>query len=55
LYVVIQEFARAAITLGVILAASLILKFTWYDHLNEREIAPAGDVENGEPVEVNAV
>ena len=38
LYVVIQEFVRAAITLGVILVTSLILKFTWYDHLAEREI-----------------
>ncbi len=38
LYVVIQEFVRAAITLGVILVTSLILKFTWYDHLTEREV-----------------
>ena len=38
LYIVIQEFDRAAIALGVILMTSLILKFTWYDHLNEREV-----------------
>jgi Na+/proline symporter len=38
LYVVIQEWDRAAITAGVILATSLILKFTWYDHLSVREI-----------------
>jgi Na+/proline symporter len=47
LYIVIKEFDRAAITLGVILATSLILKFTWYDHLAEREVetdlAAAGD------------
>jgi hypothetical protein len=38
LYIVIQEFQRAAIALGVILATSLILKFTWYDHLAVREV-----------------
>jgi Na+/proline symporter len=38
LYIVIQEFGRAAITLSVVLATSLILKFTWYDHLSEREV-----------------
>jgi Na+/proline symporter len=37
LYIVIQEFVRAAITLAVILGTSVILKFTWYDHLDERE------------------
>ena len=38
LYVVIQEFERAAITLFVILATSAILKFTWFDHLAVREV-----------------
>ena len=38
LYIVIQEFERAALTLAVILATSAILKFTWYDHLSEREV-----------------
>jgi heme/copper-type cytochrome/quinol oxidase subunit 4 len=38
LYIVIKEFDRAAIALGVVLVTSLILKFTWYDHLNEREV-----------------
>jgi hypothetical protein len=38
LYIVLKEFDRAAIALGVILVTSLILKFTWYDHLNEREV-----------------
>jgi Na+/proline symporter len=47
LYVVIQEWNRVAITLGVVLLTSLILKFSWYDHLAEREVetdlAAAGD------------
>ena len=29
---------RAAITLAIILVTSAILKFTWYDHLAEREV-----------------
>jgi len=37
LYFVIQEYTRAAATLAVILITSAILKFTWYDHLAERE------------------
>ena len=53
LYIVIQEFDRAAITLGVILSTSAILKFTWYNHLSEREfeIDKATAKEN-EPVAV---
>ena len=47
LYIVIKEFQRAAITLAVILGTSAILKFTWFDHLAEREVetdlAAAGD------------
>jgi len=38
LYVVIQEWDRVAIAVGVILVTSLILKLTWYDHLAEREV-----------------
>ena len=38
LYIVIQEFDRAAITAAVILVTSAILKFTWFDHLSEREV-----------------
>jgi len=38
LYIVIQEFDRAGIALAVILGTSAILKFTWYDHLTEREV-----------------
>jgi hypothetical protein len=37
LYIVIQEFWRAAIALAIILGTSAILKFTWYDHLAVRE------------------
>jgi len=37
LYVVIQEFSRAAMALTVVLVTSAILKFTWYDHLSVRE------------------
>jgi len=38
LYIVIQEFDRAGLALAVILATSAILKFTWFDHLTEREV-----------------
>ena len=37
LYVVIKEFFRAGLAFAIILATSAILKFTWYDHLAERE------------------
>jgi SSS family solute:Na+ symporter len=38
LYVVIHEYDRAAMALGTILGTSAILKFTWFDHLTEREV-----------------
>jgi putative copper export protein len=38
LYIVIQEYQRAAIAMSAILVTSLILKFAWYDHLAVREI-----------------
>jgi Na+/proline symporter len=38
MYIVIWELKRAAITLAIVLATSAILKFTWYDHLERREI-----------------
>ena len=38
MYIVIWEFKRAAITLAIILGTSAILKFTWYDHLQRREV-----------------
>jgi Na+/proline symporter len=47
LYIVTREFQRAALALAVVLGTSAILKFTWYDHLAEREVetdlAAAGD------------
>jgi solute:Na+ symporter, SSS family len=48
LYIVIKEWDRVAMAAGSILVTSLILKFTWYDHLVEREVetdlAAAGDI-----------
>jgi solute:Na+ symporter, SSS family len=38
LYVVVHEYDRAATALGTILGTSAILKFTWFDHLTEREV-----------------
>jgi len=38
LYIVLQEFARAGVALGLILGTSAILKFTWFDHLATREL-----------------
>ena len=38
MYIVIWELKRAAITLAIVLATSAILKFTWYNHLERREV-----------------
>ncbi len=38
MYIVIREFERTAISLAVVLATSVILKFSWFDHLAVREI-----------------
>ena len=38
LYIVIQEWARVGMAAASIAVTSLILKFTWYDHLSEREV-----------------
>lgn len=38
MYVVIWELKRAAITFAIVLVTSAILKFTWYDHLETREL-----------------
>jgi len=38
MYIVIWELKRAAITLAIVLGTSAILKFTWYDHLERREV-----------------
>jgi len=37
IYIVIQEFRNAAITAAIIAVTSIVLKFTWYDHLRVRE------------------
>jgi Na+/proline symporter len=43
LYIVIREFDRVAMALGAILVTSGILKLTWYDHLEEREVATTAE------------
>jgi heme/copper-type cytochrome/quinol oxidase subunit 4 len=37
MYIVIQKFRSAEITAAIIVVTSIVLKFTWYDHLRERE------------------
>ncbi len=37
IYVVIQQWNRAAIALAAFAATSIVLKFTWYDHLGHGE------------------
>jgi Na+/proline symporter len=37
IYIVTWRLRTAAITLGIVAVTSLILKFTWYDHLTELE------------------
>ena len=37
MYIVTWRLGRAAITFGVVAVTSLILKFTWYDHLKDLE------------------
>jgi len=39
-YIVIRRFENAGIAFGVVAITSIILKFTWYDHLREMEVAP---------------
>lgn len=38
LYIVIHEFIRAGLAALTILITSIILKYTWYDHLSVREL-----------------
>ena len=38
IYIVIRQLGTAAIAFGLAAATSLILKFTWYDHLKKMEI-----------------
>jgi hypothetical protein len=43
IYIVIQQYSRAAIAAVVVAVTAIILKFTWYDHLCKMEArAPAG-------------
>jgi len=37
IYIVIQKFRSAAITGAIIVVTSIVLKFTWYNHLEARE------------------
>jgi SSS family solute:Na+ symporter len=37
IYIVIQRFRSAVITAVLIVATSIVLKFTWYNHLKARE------------------
>jgi hypothetical protein len=37
IYIVIQKFRSAAFTAAIILVTSIVLKFTWYDHLKARQ------------------
>jgi hypothetical protein len=42
IYIVIQEFNRAALAFAVVAVTTVILKFTWYDHLKKMDVpAPA--------------
>jgi Na+/proline symporter len=52
MYIVIQKFRSAAITAAVIAVTSIVLKFTWYDHLREREAFGPASAQTGaaEPV-----
>jgi len=45
IYIVIQEFTRAAIALAIVLVTSVILKLTWYDHLKKTNPEPAPSAE----------
>lgn len=38
IYLVIQQWPRLWLSLGILVATSLILKFTWYDHLGPGEM-----------------
>jgi len=37
IYIVIQKFRNAAITAAIVAVTSIVLKFTWYDHLKAGE------------------
>jgi Na+/proline symporter len=52
IYVVIQKFRNAAVTAVIIAVTSVVLKFTWYDHLRVRGTFEQGTGHSGpaEPV-----
>jgi solute:Na+ symporter, SSS family len=54
MYVVIQKFRNAVATAVIIAVTSIVLKFTWYDHLKDRETfgQSAGQKGTAEPVAV---
>jgi hypothetical protein len=41
IYIVIRRYEIASYAIAVVLVTSIILKFTWYDHLKKMEIEPA--------------
>jgi Na+/proline symporter len=48
LYVVLQQYGRAGIAMGIIAGTSAILKFTWYDHLAAREADVSSEAERND-------
>jgi heme/copper-type cytochrome/quinol oxidase subunit 4 len=42
IYIVIKNYTAAGVTLAVIAVTSVILKFSWYDHLNKEEELRSG-------------
>ena len=46
IYIVIQKFRSAAITAAIIAVTSIVLKFTWYNHLRTREAFARASVQN---------
>jgi hypothetical protein len=40
-YIVIRRYEIASYAIAVVVVTSIILKFTWYDHLKKMEIEPA--------------
>jgi Na+/proline symporter len=47
MYVVIQKFRNAAVSAVIIAVTSIVLKFTWYDHLKVRETLGQAKSRNG--------
>jgi len=48
LYIVLQQYGRAGIAMGIIAGTSAILKFTWYDHLAAREADVSSEAERND-------